>query len=505
MRSECTLMVLDRSKKARLTQPLYKRRIWRQPLGSVYLTVILDHIMLINKILGTLYHAADQSEALNEILSMAGAVFNASRAYIFELDEAQQYYDNTYEWCREGIAPQKENLINIPRENISAWEKLFKSAEIVRCGNINELDPVSRDILKVQGIKSILVAPLYYRNDYIGFMGFDECFHHRQWTDSEEQTLRNMASIVSTAVSAIRRERERVKMVEVSHSVLNSLSSAVYVAELKTDKILLANSMFRQILPSLTGNACFYRGGDQSTPGFCKMEDMIYHRCPHDDNHCLRDGCVRIVRSESLGKWYKLFIKTITWLDGGTVLLGNFLDITDIKLAEEKMTRLASVDTMTGVLNRSVGLKMVAEAIENCRERKADFALAYIDIDGLKAVNDKYGHKEGDYMIVAVAEALKKAVRDTDMICRLGGDEFLLVLTKCEQGEISTVLSRVENCLEEIVRYNGKPYPIQISHGTYFASGPDTPDLQEMIQICDKRMYTHKRSKGRERRVPAQI
>lgn len=86
---------------------------------------------------------------------------------------------------------------------------------------------------------------------------------------------------------------------------------------------------------------------------------------------------------------------------------------------------------MTDLLNRRVGLLFLEEEIKNADRKRIPFTISYINVNGLKAVNDTYGHEEGDYLILTSTRFMRESIRETDIICRFGGDEFLIILREC--------------------------------------------------------------------------
>jgi diguanylate cyclase (GGDEF)-like protein len=109
----------------------------------------------------------------------------------------------------------------------------------------------------------------------------------------------------------------------------------------------------------------------------------------------------------------------------------------------------ASLDPLTGVYNRAAGFKELARDIDRARRDNQPFTLAFIDVDGLKATNDRNGHAAGDRALKRVGQALRAHLRAHDLIIRFGGDEFLCALASIDQTEINTRLALVSRTLEQ--------------------------------------------------------
>ena len=138
----------------------------------------------------------DISKAINFALEKIGRVSSASRAYIFEFDEYGKTMSNTYEWCNEGIEPEIEMLQELPIETFPWWIKKISTGRILNIQDVSKLDVEAKsekEILEAQGIKSVLVLPLYFNKKLHGFVGFDNCNSISIWKSQDEIVL-NLAS-----------------------------------------------------------------------------------------------------------------------------------------------------------------------------------------------------------------------------------------------------------------------------------------------------------------------
>ena len=111
-----------------------------------------------------------------------------------------------------------------------------------------------------------------------------------------------------------------------------------------------------------------------------------------------------------------------------TNYLGVFSDITERKETEKKLETLAFYDTLTGLANRTFFLSQLKDALVYADREKHKIALLFLDLDHFKQVNDTLGHKAGDDLLVQVSEVLKSVTRESDLVGRIGGDEFLIAL-----------------------------------------------------------------------------
>jgi diguanylate cyclase (GGDEF)-like protein len=122
------------------------------------------------------------------------------------------------------------------------------------------------------------------------------------------------------------------------------------------------------------------------------------------------------------------------------------------------------------------------------------------DMDGLKLINDTWGHETGDRAIVAMANVLKKTFRNMDVLARLGGDEFSVVAVDINPGFLETIRSRIEDYLAEYNETSGEPFTLSISIGAVAFSGSENNRLEKLLSVADSLLYEEKRLKRESRR-----
>jgi len=181
----------------------------------------------------------------------------------------------------------------------------------------------------------------------------------------------------------------------------------------------------------------------------------------------------------------------------GTVIIFN--DITErIRIENEltnqkvKLEEYAFTDPMTGVANRRTGLMILEKEIAVISRYHASFTICYIDIDNLKVVNDELGHLEGDTLICNIANSIKETIRAVDTVCRIGGDEFLIVFPNCTEVEAEGCMARIINNIEKINIASNYQYKHSFSYGLLEITRESRPSALDAINEVDKRMYYNK-------------
>jgi len=167
------------------------------------------------------------------------------------------------------------------------------------------------------------------------------------------------------------------------------------------------------------------------------------------------------------------------------------------KQMEEEMEKLAHFDSLTGACNRGYGLSLLEREFKLARRRKTPVLLAYIDLDNFKRINDSFGHEEGDKILIQIVKLFKSTLRDIDIICRMGGDEFLLIFPESSPKDLSIIKERFNKNLIKLNQTVKKSYKIGFSMGIS-CYAPDNPQsMDELIQIADNRMYEEKKKKSK--------
>lgn len=180
------------------------------------------------------------------------------------------------------------------------------------------------------------------------------------------------------------------------------------------------------------------------------------------------------------------------------VFVLGFANISELKKAQRDLEHFATYDDMTGLINRRTGLLMLTHAMARARRDQADLTVCFADLDGLKATNDCYGHAEGDWLLIAFAQAVTSSVREGDVAIRLGGDEFLLMLHGCSVNDAEQLLSRIEERLSQSAVREGKPFMVGFSRGCILYDPVRHGSYNELIAEADAIMYQRKLAKKQE-------
>jgi len=174
--------------------------------------------------------------------------------------------------------------------------------------------------------------------------------------------------------------------------------------------------------------------------------------------------------------------------------VGMFSDVTEIRQQQERMEHLAHHDPLTDLPNRLEFMDRLSQEVSRTVRYDRMMAVAYIDLDGFKPVNDDYGHLVGDLALKEVAERLRFAVRKEDVVARLGGDEFAVIFSDLKsKNHIDRLVSRIIFDLAQAYEdLNG--FTVQMSASVGVAICPDDAvDADSLLKMADDAMYEVKR------------
>jgi diguanylate cyclase (GGDEF)-like protein len=167
------------------------------------------------------------------------------------------------------------------------------------------------------------------------------------------------------------------------------------------------------------------------------------------------------------------------------------LVLSKLKFTLEREKGLASKDSLTNLSNRRSFFEIAELERKRARRYKRALTLAYMDLDGFKEVNDRFGHEEGDRLLQSVANCLRRYTRETDAIARIGGDEFVVLLPETGEEAAFAAVQKFHQEISQVMRE--RQWPVTLSVGVLtFQEPPDTVD--EMVRSADHLMYWAKKS-----------
>lgn len=262
-------------------------------------------------------------------------------------------------------------------------------------------------------------------------------------------------------------------------SIMDSLKEWVVVIEEESGTVLYTNESVRKQFydPGPEQFACM--GGDCPLMARLKSQTGLEQELRYEFK-CSRNKTFQIKSYSLLWGEKRAAVHLMT-------------DITYQRENEAFLEVMAYKDELTGLDNRRSGLR----AIDSYIQKGISFSLCMIDMDGLKTINDRFGHLRGDEYIKYVSEALKKSAREIDFTCRFGGDEFVVLFRDCGEQAAEEKM----DCVDKKLLAVGKVYPMSISYGVVLVAKGMGLSPEAALNMADERMYCFKRRRKRKNNV----
>jgi diguanylate cyclase (GGDEF)-like protein len=172
--------------------------------------------------------------------------------------------------------------------------------------------------------------------------------------------------------------------------------------------------------------------------------------------------------------------------------------VRQLERAETELRTLSLTDDMTGLWNRRGFLVHAEQHLMMARRTKKEFVIIYADMDGLKQINDRFGHDEGSRAIIGMSQILRQTFRETDIIARLGGDEFTALVRDFPFGTLRTkecLQNRLQKNLENYNAEGRHTHQLLFSLGVICVDSATTSTVEELLTKADQAMYKHKRAR----------
>ncbi len=282
-------------------------------------------------------------------------------------------------------------------------------------------------------------------------------------------------------------------------TILDGLDALVYVADMTTYELLYSNKYGHKTWGDIQGKICWQvlQEGQNGPCNFCTNNKLL------DDQGQPIGVYVWEFQNTVNKKWYQCRDQAITWLDGRVVRMEIATDISDLKSAQIKLLsakqlaeQRASIDELTGLNNRRAFFDMGHRIFNQARRFKHDVSVIMIDIDHFKNINDHYGHSVGDDVLKIVAEQMKSSIREVDIMARIGGEEFALILPETGAEQAQHLAERIRlQLFEQKIQHKDKAFSVTASFGISSCIVNDET-LETMLTKADDALYIAKK-KGR--------
>lgn len=435
-------------------------------------------------------------EIIEHTMGKAGEIAVADRVYVFEYDFEKQISNNTYEWCGEGISPQLHKLQGIPLEVVQDFLHAHKQNKTVIIDDIPSLsdeNPI-KSHLENQEIKSTISVPLFVGEDLYGYIGYDSVKFKHHYTTDEKSLLQQYGNSLLSTLSRIRSNRALQKSEKQNRFIVENISDMIWMMDLDFNITYCSDSV-EKIL-------------GYSAQEFRKLD--VSARYPDDTLQEIRDLIEEEIRMEkknpdpnrsreliirhynSVGETKRLAFHlsfTRDAKENPIGLIGVSRDITESVEQAERIEYLSFHDHLTGLFNRRY-FEMELKRLDT--KRNLPITMIMGDLNGLKLVNDSFGHGVGDELIVKAAEVMKRSCRADEIVARIGGDEYAILLPGVKGVEAEKLIDRIKETLKQ-ENVEGIDVSLSLGYATKTSMKEETPLI---LKKAEDHMYSNKLFEG---------
>ena len=391
-------------------------------------------------------------------------------------------------------------LTSIPVEG-SLARLVIEHRETVAVPDIDELSP-SFEVSHL-GVRSFAGVPLVEdQQPYGALIVMDKRVRH--WTAYELDLLRDLGKTAEQefayiAMLALVQKQEGAlrQKTQLLEAILGSMEEGV-IAQSTDGAVIAFNRAIAEMHPTWPATGIVSPCDDHVHQLYLPDGKTPYSEDQLPGNRALRGETVPMTEvlvkePATEPRWEHMTARPLHGPDGevsGVVTVVR--DITKLKQTEEALRELALRDEATSLHNRR-GFRLLAERCQiESRRSKHPFAIFYIDVNGMKTINDNQGHSAGDQALVHIAQVLLQTFREVDVVARLGGDEFAVAVGNCSVENAEQLRSRLLSRLEGYRERERMPYQLSISVGYVVSDAEDQRSLEELLKVADAHMYQAK-------------
>jgi len=281
---------------------------------------------------------------------------------------------------------------------------------------------------------------------------------------------------------------QQLSSVKVFEAILSALSDGISIQD-KDLKVLYQNPAHKSLAGNRKGEHCYFA---------YEKRGKVCGGCPVVLS--FRDGKIHKLERNAQAHNRTIHVEIIASPlrdPAGRIIAGIEVvrEITEKKIREEELRALLLVDDLTGLYNRRGFFTLTEHLLKRVNREKKKIFMLYADLDGLKTINDQYGHQAGDQALKDVARVLKSTYRESDIIARIGGDEFVVVSAGTGGDNEHLITSRLSRNLEihNSTTKSGIRLSVSLGIGSY---DPEHPcSIEELLTEADKSMYAQKKNR----------
>ncbi len=430
-----------------------------------------------------LLHSAESwPKVAAQVLEQLTLAARFSRASLMQLgtkiEQSSAFLRQVHHWTNPKLHSFGEvaNTIDFEADGVGRWLNILQNGNPI-FGELESFSAKERKFLQDLGIQSLLIVPIFAGTQWWGTVILER--HDVQQPISSHE-LGALMAVGRSLGAAILRESSGKKLHQ-AKIAFDSATEGIMIIDEDTN-IIAINKGFTEI----TGYT------EEEVLG---QTPKAFYSSQHDMWNTLRqEGRWRgeVVNYRKNGDLYDEWM-TLTAVknEQGRIInyVGVFSDITEIKQSQSKLHELVYHDALTGLPNRRLLNELLEQSIKRAEREERQLAVLFIDLDRFKAINDTLGHPIGDKLLFEVSKRITRAVRESDVVARHGGDEFLVLMDIAgEQEDAALVAQKIIYTLQLEFVIDGKEIFIGASVGISIFP-KDGRDVESLVKAADIAMY----------------
>jgi len=450
------------------------------------------------------------ASTIHDVLQHLGEAAGADRAYLFQNvrdPQGRLWMDLLAEWNAPGIRQifdDHDDHLHPYAPAFTRLIELFWRGDVL-AGPVSSAPELERAVLESEGVRSMLAIPVFVREEWWGYVGFDDCTDDRTWTVEETDALRGVAGHLGLFFERQLSERLHVLDDEKFRSMVEHGPAVSYIdAPDETASTIYISPQ----IEALTG----YTPKEWVEDG--ELWPALLH--PDDRARALAENERHNETAEPFRLEYRMVHRDghVVWVHDEATMVrdgsgaapfshGVMMDISERKRGEENVAFLAYHDELTGLPSRSMFDELLELSISRARRHEGAAAVIAVDIDDFRLVNDSLGRAAGDEILKVVADRLREASRETDLVARRGGDQFLLLIADLQRdagGEMDTAVVRAEAAAQRVadamlapISADGTELYVSVSMGISLFPH-DAEDANDLLRNADAAMHDSKKA-----------
>ena len=437
-------------------------------------------------------------DTVKRSLGMIGETLRAERVYIFTYDFEENIAINDFEWCAQGVHPHIDKYRKIPMESLEEWVEMHRRGNSIFIPSVSSMrqGDLMKDNLERDEIQSLISVPLTIEGLFYGFIGCNSTNKSIPYTREDENFLKEYSSALMSTMYRIIAQDKLLQSEDLLKRTLFSIGDGVICTNSK-GRITMMNN----VAEKLTG----YKEQEAMDLKFDTVFD-IYNEITRDKypnivEHVLSTGNSLEIENHAMlknknGRIIEIEYSASPIIDSDGKIAGVvvvFRNCSEKRERQRRIEYLSMHDPLTGLYNRRY-IEKVLPSMDN--SDNYPLTVMYADINGLKLTNDAFGHHMGDKLITRVSEILLDSTRSGDIIGRVGGDEFIIIVPNTDESGALAIKNRIqEKAAAELLD------SIVVSIAIGFSSKTDDQQpIEDLQKIAENLMYKDKLRHGKTMR-----